>query len=478
MSTSYYYTDANGTQHTVPTDQLTLHNDGNWYDDQGHLCQPTGSGPDGVVQGTSGNDLIDTHYTGDPQGDMIDHSDAILPGTSGNDDVVMAGAGNDSVYANLGNDVVHGGSGDDWLYGGTGNDTLYGDTGNDHLYGGDGNDALYGGDGNDVIYAGSGDDSLHGGAGNDTLVAGDPNSCETANDMMVGGSGNDVFIGGAGNDSMYGGTGSDSFHNLHAGDFVDGGEAACGGADNGPEDRDTLDLTGAGPFHVVYDPHNSENGTVNFLDHEGNITGSMEFHNIECVIPCFTPGMLIATPKGERLVEDLRPGDKVITRDNGIQEIRWIGSRPLDGRMLAANPHLQPILIRQGSLGEGLPERDMLVSPNHRVLVANDRTALYFDEHEVLVAAKHLVNHRGVHEVSAIGVTYMHFMFDRHEVVLSNGAWTESFQPGDYTLKGMGNAQRNELFELFPELRTLEGVEGFTAARKTLKRHEAMLLGR
>src|SRR5690606_23699943 len=109
---------------------------------------------------------------------------------------------------------------------------------------------------------------------------------------------------------------------------------------------------------------------------------------------------------------------------------------------------LQPILIKQGALGHGLPERDMMVSPNHRLLIASDRTQLYFDEHEVLVAAKHLVGSEGIHAVEAIGVTYLHFLFDRHEVVLSNGAWTESFQPGDRTLKGMGNAQRHEIFQL------------------------------
>ena len=117
-----------------------------------------------------------------------------------------------------------------------------------------------------------------------------------------------------------------------------------------------------------------------------------------------------------------------------------------------------------------------MVSPNHRVLVANDRTALYFDEHEVLVSAKHLVAGRGIDAVDAHGTCYVHFMFDRHEVVLSNGAWTESFQPGDYTLKGMGNAQRGEIFDLFPELKTDAGLEGYQSARRTLKRHEALLL--
>ena len=250
--------------------------------------------------------------------------------------------------------------------------------------------------------------------------------------------------------------------------MVDGGE--------GGDDHDTLDLTGAGPLRVIYDSGNPENGVVNFLDGAGAVTGSMTFQNIENVIPCFTPGTLIATPKGERPVEELRAGDRVITRDSGIQEIRWVGRKALDRQTLLASPHLQPILIRQGSLGQGLPEKDMLVSPNHRVLVANDMTALYFDSHEVLVAAKHLINNKNIHAAESLGTSYIHFMFDRHEVVLSNGAWTESFQPGDYTLKGMGNAQRTEIFELFPELKSQEGIEAYGSARKTLKKHEAALL--
>ena len=82
----------------------------------------------------------------------------------------------------------------------------------------------------------------------------------------------------------------------------------------------------------------------------------------------------------------------------------------------------------------------------------------------------------GIGAVDALGVTYVHVMFDRHQVVLSNGGWTESFQPGDWSLKGIGQAQRAELLGLFPELGTREGVEGYGAARKALRRHEAELL--
>jgi hypothetical protein len=193
-------------------------------------------------------------------------------------------------------------------------------------------------------------------------------------------------------------------------------------------------------------------------------------------VPCFTPGTAIATPRGERAIEELAVGDRVVTRDNGIQEIRWIGRKTLDHGQLAAAEHLRPILVTRGSLGQGLPERDMLVSPNHRFLAANERTMLYFEEHEVLVAAKHLVDSRTIRPVNVLGVTYVHFMCDRHEVVLANGAWTESFQPGDHSLNGLGNAQRTEIYELFPELAERPGRKAYVSARRTLKRYEAALL--
>ncbi|KAJ56841.1 hypothetical protein ACMU_07840 [Actibacterium mucosum KCTC 23349] len=310
----------------------------------------------------------------------------------------------------------------------------------------DGNDTLLGEDGADIIYGEGGDDILDGG-----LDDGDA-------------------------DQLFGGDDADTIQGVGVGDFVDGGA--------GGNDHDTLDLTGSteqgGSLKVnITGPDSDGNGfdgTVTYFDNNGVETGTLTFENIEEIVPCFTPGTLIATPKGERLVEELREGDKIITRDNGIQEIRWAGHKALSGRELLTEKHLRPVLIRAGSLGNGLPERDMLVSPNHRMLVANDRTALYFEEREVLVAAKHLVNNRGVNTMDTVGTTYIHFMFDQHEVVLANGAWTESFQPGDYSLQGLGNAQRNEIFELFPELESVEGRQDYQAARKVLKKHEASLL--
>lgn len=169
-------------------------------------------------------------------------------------------------------------------------------------------------------------------------------------------------------------------------------------------------------------------------------------------MPSFTPGTFIATPTGERAIEDLRPGDRVITRDMGVQEIRWAGRRRFDHAELTSAEHLGPVLISKGSLGNGLPERDMMVSPNHRLLVRGDRTVLKLEQHETLVAAKHLVNCRTIRRVDALGGAYVHVVCAQGAMMMANGCWSESFQPADNNPNGLGNAQRNEVLEIFPEL--------------------------
>ncbi|WP_103333614.1 Hint domain-containing protein [Pseudotabrizicola formosa] len=496
-----------------------------------------GDGDDTII-GSEGNDSIDGGLGDDLVYGGLDLSfpDAInIPNDAGdlrpmnNADIITGGAGNDTLYGMDDNDTLFGGDGNDLLYGGVDNDLIYGDAGDDTLYGEHGNDTLYGGIGNDGLFGGIGADLLDGGAGNDLLDGGEGNDIllggdgqdtllgaagddtlegGAGDDLMDGGSGNDLLVGAEGADTLIGGDGADVLFGGAGNDVFDLADPATGAPDDfadlafGGADRDiftgvgigdavfggsegddfdTLDLTGTGPRNVVRTNVDSDgngfDGYVDYLDADGNVIGRSTFTNIESIV-CFTPGTLIATPKGEIAVENLRVGDKVITRDNGIQDIRWMGAKQMGWHDFAANPHLRPVMVKAGSLGNGLPERDMMLSPNHRVLVANDRTALYFDEHEVLVAAKHLVGGKGIQQVDSVGTTYVHFMFDQHEVVLSNGAWTESFQPGDYTLRGLGNSQRSELMELFPELKAPAGVEAYQAARKTLKKHEARLLVR
>lgn len=203
---------------------------------------------------------------------------------------------------------------------------------------------------------------------------------------------------------------------------------------------------------------------------------SIPFSEIDQIIPCFTPGTGIATPKGEVLVENLKIGDRVLTRDNGIQTINWVGSRQIDYRQLKAIPQFRPIAIKHGALGNGLPERDMLVSPGHRMLIVSEFAQLYFGQSEVLVAAKHMLGMKHVAISPQPYITYIHFMCDNHEIVLSDGTWSESYQPGDFSLKGFDEDQREELFTLFPELATKAGLAAYGAARRTLSKREAKLL--
>ena len=110
------------------------------------------------------------------------------------------------------------------------------------------------------------------------------------------------------------------------------------------------------------------------------------------------------------------------------------------------------------------------------MLVESGDAQLMFGEDEVLVPSKHLVGAPGVSRRNPGALTYVHLMFDNHEIIRSDGVWSESFQPGDQSLQGVGNAQRNEIYELFPELKTQVGINAYQAARKSLKRHEARLL--
>ncbi|MEM6727583.1 MAG: Hint domain-containing protein, partial [Pseudomonadota bacterium] len=319
----------------------------------------------------------------------------------------------------------------------------------DHLFGDDGDDVIFGQDGDDTIVGGKGADKLSGGADADTFQA----ERDDDGDPVPGSAGS--FIG----------------------DHVDGGSEG--------DDCDTLDLTGTAPVGgslklIKENPDSNGNGfdgRVEYFNASGHKVGEMTFEEIEKFIICFTPGTAIATPRGEVPVESIRAGDTVITRDNGIQEVSWAGARSLTPTELALKPQLRPVRIRAGSLGDNLPERDMVVSPQHRVLMANDKTQLYFGEREVIAAASHLVGLPGVERLGVDEpVTYAHFLCEAHEIVLSNGAWTETFQPGDYTMGAMEEGARDEILALFPELTEDGALASFPTVRRSLKRYEAMLL--
>ena len=175
---------------------------------------------------------------------------------------------------------------------------------------------------------------------------------------------------------------------------------------------------------------------------------------VDDFLPCFTKGTFIDTTRGAVRVEDLKIGDLVLTQDHGPRPIRWLGSRRLSAHGLDILPNLRPIRIAAGALGQGRPERDLLVSPQNRILVRSKIAINMFGAAEVLVAAKQLLQVDGVDYARDVQeVDYFHIMFDAHEVIMSNGAETESFYTGDEALKSLNSAARREIFALFPDLR-------------------------
>lgn len=176
-------------------------------------------------------------------------------------------------------------------------------------------------------------------------------------------------------------------------------------------------------------------------------------YDLKTFVPCFAAGTLIETGSGEVAVEKLRIGDMVRTRDHGLQPLRWRGVRRLSAGELRDNPKLRPIRIAAGALGPGQPSRDLVVSPQHRVLVQSRIAGRMFGSDQLLVPACRLVGMPGIaHDMAPGEVSYLHLMFDRHEVLCSNGAETESLYPGPQALDALGPEAVAEIRAIFPEL--------------------------
>ena len=170
-------------------------------------------------------------------------------------------------------------------------------------------------------------------------------------------------------------------------------------------------------------------------------------------VTCFTTGTLIETDRGPCPVQRLRVGDRVRTRDHGFQTLRWLGGRQLSAAELATDAKLHPIRISAGALGPGLPTRDLVVSPQHRMLIRSAIAERMTGSTEVLIAAIHLLGHPGIERITPQGgLGYWHLMFDRHEIVFAEGAETESLHLGPMALEAMTDAAIEELRALFPDL--------------------------
>ena len=179
-----------------------------------------------------------------------------------------------------------------------------------------------------------------------------------------------------------------------------------------------------------------------------NITGSFgpssflvtaDGNKTEIELLCYLRGTRILTPAGEVAVEDLGLGDAVVTRFGGYQKIKWVGRQSYGSRFIRNNRDQIPVRIAAGALADGLPKRDLFVSPGHSMLLGG-----------TLVLARDLVNGVTIKQDELSDeVHYYQLELDGHDCVLAEGSWSESFC--DYG--GLRNQFHNvaEFLRLYPD---------------------------
>ena len=405
--------------------------------------------PDGNVDGTMGDDIIDQTFV-DKDGDVVD-------GGASPNDTIFGNDGNDFILAGQGDDFVDGGADNDTIYGGPGNDTLTGGFGDDSLDGGIGDDLLLGGPGDDTLLGGDGADTLAGGSGNDSL------------DLGVGDGFVDtvIFADGDGNDTI---TGFEA--PIYNGDGTYSGQdqfdvSALTDADGNPVNVSDIAVSDDGNGNAVLTFPNGE--TITLIGVAPSEIDS--YQKLSAAgIPCFVAGTMIDTANGPTPIEQLRVGDLVETADHGFQPIRWIGSRTIGESELQENRNLRPIRIKAGALGSGLPKRDLYVSPQHRMLVQSKIAMRMFGKYEVLLAAKQLALIDGVDVYEDVKeVEYFHMLFNDHQIVYAEGALSESLYTGPEALMTVGKDAIQEILQILPELRVLDPDNLRTPARMLVR---------
>ena len=174
-------------------------------------------------------------------------------------------------------------------------------------------------------------------------------------------------------------------------------------------------------------------------------------------IVCFARDTYLRADGQDILVQDLKPGDLVQTQDRGLQPVAWVCSRRLSNSELLSNPKLRPIRISAGALGDGIPKQDLIVSRQHRIQVRSKITQRMFGFDEVLLPAIKLVGLDGIDILDDVeSVEYFHVLFDQHEIVVANGAPTESFFLGKEALSALTPEAQLEITTIFPEITTLD----------------------
>jgi hypothetical protein len=184
------------------------------------------------------------------------------------------------------------------------------------------------------------------------------------------------------------------------------------------------------------------------------------------ISPGFATGAILQTDKGSVAVQDLQPGDRVLTRDKGFQPVLWVGRSDL----IAPDAEHHPVAIAQGALGPNLPDRDMILPASHRLLIEGPRTKLMFGTREVFVPVAHLVGYPGITFAPEAPRHCTQVLCAAHEVLWCDGIWAESLQ---YTTTN--NPDQPVEKKRFSEIGAV-ALTSYQSARRTLLRHEADLL--
>ncbi|WP_299028288.1 Hint domain-containing protein [uncultured Sulfitobacter sp.] len=233
---------------------------------------------------------------------------------------------------------------------------------------------------------------------------------------------------------------------------------------------------GSQPLLMFLDEMPPRNCDLWIVHHTLGTVGTADPDQQQSGVICFTPGTRIRTEDGTRLIEDLREGDVVQTKDNGLQPLRWIGKRRMSGARLFAMPKLRPVRIAGGALGLDQPDHDLLVSPEHRMLIRGAAAQSLFNTSEVLVTAKDLINGKTITvDMQVREVTYIHVLLEQHQVLWANGLETESFHPASAAFATLDHADRQRLLAECPELEYDPHTYG-SFARRTLSASEAAIL--
>ncbi len=171
--------------------------------------------------------------------------------------------------------------------------------------------------------------------------------------------------------------------------------------------------------YFAYAPGGGGGGGFAFADvaGAGTITGD---------VPCYCRGTLIATKHGDKSVEELKIGDEVVTASGKARPIKWIGRRGYSGRFIQGNREVLPVCIKAGALDDNVPRRDLWISPHH---------AMYFKDDDLgglLIEARDLVNATSiVQPEQADTIEYFHVELETHDVIIAEGALSESYLDDD-----------------------------------------------